>query len=390
MKRICILTQYHNTTNYGGALQAYALCRVLNSMGYVCEQLDIDFTGKFVNLNRKKSRFSRFLKPVKLLYAQFLKFKCRKMIHQQKDTQKLWEKAFYDFTYHKIPHSKRQYNQKNVAECVRDYDVFIVGSDQVWNPLWYYEPFFLTFVPEGKKKISYAASISQAQLSDQVKEIYAAHLKTFDAVSVREYQSVELLTEFLNMRVEQVLDPTLLLAKNAWLELVSERMIDSPYVLCYFLGNDGNMRQLAKQYAKQTKKILVNIKNATAILHTNDIQYGDIALDAPSPDEFLSLIKFADVVFTDSFHACVFSIIFEKQFWSFSRFEFKDMSSRMETLMQLFGLEKRYLGSADMTLLNGMLEASDIDYALPQNVYEEKKQASYDYLRRSIDEHEQG
>lgn len=385
MKKVAILTHYHNSTNYGGVLQAYALCKAVSAMGYRCEQIDLEFDGKFKTLSDTSATKIHIPHILKAVYHRLLNLKNRKLLSMKNQIKLIYQKSFFDFNNNAIPHSLRCYSEENIKDAAALYDVFITGSDQVWNPIWYFEPFFLTFVPEGKKKFSYAASVSQNELSDTVKSLYSQHLKSFDAVSVREKSAVKLLSELTEKKVEHVLDPTLLLDKSDWESIASKKMPDMPYVFCYFLTNDAAMRQTAKDYAKKKGLILVNIKHATGNYHTNDIEYGDVSYDAPTPNEFLSLIRFADVVFTDSFHASVFSIIFEKQFFSFPRSHHNGMGSRIESLTELFDLKKRYLSSDESKTVEYISHQPDIIYPIKTCKYNDLKEKSLDYLRRNIE-----
>ena len=387
MKKIGILTHYHNTTNYGGALQAYALCKILNNQGYDCEQIDIDFTDKMFNLRtgflKQWLKSLWILKPVKLIYKKLRK-KVETANSEQAVLKMQWEIAFAEFLYNLIPHSDQMYNTINIDETLSYYDVFITGSDQVWNPLWYYEPFFLTFVTNDKKKLSYAASISQKELTRKEEVLFSLHLESFDAISVRESNAIDLLADVTDKPVEHVLDPTLLLSLDDWNAITAERVVDGPYAYCYFLGDDDGMRHLANAYAKNKNIKLVNIKHVCGIYHYNDLQYGDFILDTSTPNEFLSLIKHADIVFTDSFHASVFSIIFESQFFCFSRSEFSGMETRLESLLELFELEERYQGKVDLRDIERILQIEDIHYPLQSEKYELEKEKSLEFLRRSI------
>ena len=255
MKKIGILTHYHNTTNYGGMLQAYALCKRINTFGLYGEQIAIDYIEATKNLDYtlRYLKIKKLLKPIKPIYRALRNFKNRREIKRDAILKKSWEDSFASFNNDWVPHSNRSYTEKNISEAVGIYDAFIVGSDQVWNPIWYFEPFFLSFVPKGTPKISYAASISQNQLSDKVKKIYATHLKDFKAISVRESSAVELLSNIAPTKVECVLDPTLLLTKEEWDEVAAERTISQSYAICYFLGNNANMRKVVTDFAKKKK-----------------------------------------------------------------------------------------------------------------------------------------
>lgn len=385
--RIGILSHYHNSINYGGALQAYALCKIINDMGYECEQIDIDCFAECINLNVKIAEhgktinvIKKYFRAIKPVYraVNFLRYRKSSLIRK-----KLY-KAFENFNENLIPHSAKQYNSQNITETLDIYDVFIVGSDQVWNPIWYFNPFFLSFVPNNVPKISYAASISQSSLLPEVKQLYKEHLKGFSSISVREKESVDLINDILLKKVEYVLDPTLLLDGVNWETLVSDRLIKDSYVFCYFLGEDKEIRNVASEYAKKNNLVLVNIKHATGQYHKTDINYGDISLDAPSPSEFLALIRYADMVFTDSFHASVFSFIFKRQFFVFERVGHKGMSTRVISLMELFETENRFCSTCERKTIQYIFNQQPIDYNKEFESFIHLKDKSINFLKDNL------
>ena len=356
--KIGIVTHYYKSVNYGGNLQAYALCKVLENMGHQPEQLQIDWAGSHRNLlNRQqpglKQRLKNLARPV--VYALIPRY--RKKWQASKATRQRLEAAFAHFNRQLIPHSQVVYTPKTIGRAVAHYDAFITGSDQVWNPIWYFPPFFLDFVPSHVPKFSYSASIGQSCLPQEVQERYRKHLQDFIGVSVREADAVTL----LDGKAECVLDPTMLLTKEQWLAVAEKPQLESPYAFCYFLGNDPEERRLAKQYAAQKGLTLVNIPNATGLQHSNDLDFGDVQLDDPSPEAFLGLVAGAAQVFTDSFHATVFSLLFQRQFLAFPREG--QGSSRITTLLGIFDAADRFQEAPEK------LRVSDLE-ALPEMRYE--------------------
>ena len=269
-----------------------------------------------------------------------------------------------------FPHSQEVYTPKTIRKALTQYDAFITGSDQVWNPIWYFPPFFLDFVPANMPKLSYAASIGQSQLPAAIRQRYQAHLKDFIGVSVREEDAVTL----LGGKAQWVLDPTMLLTKEQWLEVTEPSPIEAPYAFCYFLGNDLEMRNAAAAYAKAKGLTLVTIPNATGLRHSNDENFGQIRLPDPSPEAFLGLIQKADMIFTDSFHATVFSLIFGRQFATFPRVGHG--SSRITTLLQLFDAQSHFSPVC-------LEQLSPVCYDAP--AFHQALQHSRDYLQTTLE-----
>lgn len=382
MKKLGILTHYENSTNYGGSLQAYALCKAVEQFGWQAEQVRIDCFTDSRNLIKAPGdhglagKIKKLVKkPVKA--AMLLVPSYRKARQQKAATHDRLLQVFDPFNKNRTPHSEKLYTAATVSQA--HYDAFAVGSDQVWNPIWYFEPFFLTFTD--KPKFSYAASIAQDQLPESVKALYKTKLRDFIGVSVREENAKKLLDGVSPVPVQWVLDPTLLLSKEDWTAVAKAPQLEK-YLFCYFLGDDIAPRQAAADYAKARGLTLVNIPNATGLIHKNDENFGDIALPDPSPEEFLGLIGSADAVFTDSFHASVFSIILNRQFFTFPRQGFEAMSGRIYSLTQLFGLRDRFLDTPEKAADLSNLPAVDYSREAPEFI--QMKQRSLNYLEQCL------
>ena len=208
---------------------------------------------------------------------------------------------------------------------------FVVGSDQVWNPYFGgYSYEFLTFAPK-EKRFSFAASIGTDQIPENQKPYFKKYLSEMNYISVRENKAAEIVKDLTGRDVDVVLDPTLLLPKEQWIEIVSKPNIeiDENYICTYFLGE---IPEAVYSFAKKK-----NLK----IYKLNSIEQKE--LYDINPAEFLYMIKNADYVLTDSFHAVVFSIIFNKDFYVFERKQagVANMFSRIETITQRFDLQSR-------------------------------------------------
>lgn len=233
-------------------------------------------------------------------------------------------------------------------------------------------------------KISYAASISQPNLSPKAEQVYKEHLKDFFAISVREKNAVDIIKKITQKEIDYVLDPTLLLKREQWEMVASDRLIRDSYVFCYFLGGDNEIRNIAKEYAKKHNLTLVNMRHAAGHYHKADIDYGDIKMDAPSPNDFLSFIKDADMVFTDSFHASVFSLMFQRQFFVFERDGHKNMSTRITSLMELFETDNRFCNTVEKMTVEYICQQPSIDYIKERKLFEQMKNTSIAFLENNL------
>ena len=208
----------------------------------------------------------------------------------------------------------------------------------------------------------------------------------FTSVSVRERITQKTLMElFPELKVQLTLDPTLLLEDSDWNAIVSSKKIKSNYLFCYFLGNNEEYRNLAKEYASKNGLVLATIPHMQGRVEEADLGYGDIKLYDVTPQDFLSYVKNADVIFTDSFHACVFCQIFKKQFFVFGRSDRKEMNNRIENLTQLFNAEERFIVENTKIDINYIEKLNCIEYSY-ENLqdYEKLKQDSIHFLMDSI------
>ena len=281
----------------------------------------------------------------------------------------------------KIPHSVNVYNKETISNVEERYDIFITGSDQVWNFEWYHPAFFLDFVTQ-KPKISYAASMAVDSLNENQKILIKEHLKDFNAISVRENNALELLKDLTPILPIRVVDPVLLLDKEEWDNVSSERQIKDEYIFCYFLGNNKNERKIAKKFAKKK-----NLPIVTAIFSNNvlDFYFGAKRLYGVGPEDFISLIKHSQYVFTDSFHAVVFSYIYKRQYFVFNREQTGVMNSRIISITNLFNASKRFCVGAEREKLKYVLSVEDIDYSKVNQSLDEIKTQSIEFLKRNLE-----
>lgn len=361
--KVGIITFYYDITNYGANLQAYALCRWCNKIGFDTEQLCYyDSYG--------------FKKIFSWLYRHVFKKKYYK--NENFYQRKMSIKRFRD----KIPHSKL-YCKNTLVKANDRYDAFIVGSDQVWNPDWINQAFKLEFVQSDKLKISYAASLGRECLSQDEKSIFMPILNRIDFISVREENSIGLLSELTDKKVEWVLDPTLLLDSAEWDEVCSDRFIEDDYLFCYYLNEYQLHRDIAVKYAKEHNLKIVTLPFLSYKYRKCDDGFGDYQLYAVSPGEFVSLIKYAKCVFTDSFHATVFSHLYKKDFVVFSQ-SGKQSKARMDTLTRLFGTEERHLVGDEAVTLSTIDSFRRIDYTQNADKYRKTKEKSEQFLLNAL------
>lgn len=373
--KVGIISHYYNNNNYGGMLQAYALCKFLNSNEIESVQISYSMADKnFAYRSRGYKLLRKSFRLIKNKVQVLPHFLTSIRVGKRKKTLKKFRNS--------IPHTKRVYDLKSIKKC-KEFDVYITGSDQVWNPDWCDDAFLLNFVDCDKVKLSYAASIGKSNLMSESKSKFRNALKTYAAISVREDNAVKILQEVVDNRVELVLDPTLLLDRNEWENICEGECPKSRYVFCYFLGDNIKQRTLAFEYAKQNGYELVSIPYLNGKYRKVDADFKCTQVYDLSPGRFLNMIKNAECVFTDSFHATVFSHIFQRDFFVFIHSGSYGMSDRLYTLSNMFGTRNRVC-CADKTDIRYLLKTSAVDYSKEFLEFEQIKRNSINFLKDNV------
>ena len=339
MKRVGIVT-IHDSPNYGGSLQAFALYKYIKDKGNYCEIIDIRrpihndyiYERQYSSYRNNPFSFKRRLKnTIKKLIG-------REIIYSQY-TSNIAEKRFRQFN--SAIHYSKPYGR---LSCLKKdppvYDVYISGSDQLWNPMQPYclEPYFLTFVPESKVKISYATSIGITELKEKEKQDFKKWLTSYNALSVREKQAQKLLKSFIDKDIKVVLDPTFLLDIDYWREIANYPDLKDHYILMFLLASNQELIDYGIKLSQESKKRLVLIKAPHLFSNKNYTVDNNCG-----PKEFLGYIGHADMVITDSFHCTVFSILMgASNFATYIRKK-KKKGSRITDLLDLLNLSNHLL-----------------------------------------------
>lgn len=383
MKRVGIITMYHGSYNYGGVLQSYALQKVVSDLGYYCEQISFQRKEK----KSFKSNIKNRLEVDNLLTVIVWGISRTKKVIDSKIARKIYGKKYnkfikirkgkFDEYRNSIPHSEI-YNSETIKESLTDYDAFICGSDQVWKPGVVCKEYLLNFVPNEISKISYAASISKNKLSAQESELIISGINRLDAVSVREKQAVNLINKYTEKKVEWVLDPTFLVHSSHWETQCEEVKIKEDYIFCYLLGVNKSQRKLIENLARKNNLKIVTIPFANGNYNFTDASFGDIKVCDAGPHDFLGLIKNAKLVITDSFHATVFSNIFNTDFYVFERTEETSMNSRIISLLEFLNLKDRFIQCFDKDII-----WESIDFRNRRSV-DKKIEECKEFLERSL------
>ena len=302
MKRVGIITLYYNNDNYGGIAQAYALNKYIENLGYDSEVISYKRTPVHIpgvrERIKKEGLFSVIcskmeMLPEKLILKISTKYVVKKYgsdlekkINQRKDAFKRSREL--------VKHSK-VYTEDTIQNCIGAYDCYVSGSDQIWKPGVLQSPYVFEFLPDEYKRISYASSITVTDYPSQYGDYMKKNLAHYMWISVRETSAQTYLENLLHRPVDVVVDPTMLLDKNEWENITSDRIIKEHYLFAYLLGEDHKQRKQITQYAKERKIKIVTLPHVEGKVRAADIGFGDYQLYDIDLPAFLSLIKYADL-----------------------------------------------------------------------------------------------
>jgi len=359
--KIGILT-FHCPHNYGAVLQAYALQEKLKSMGHEVEIIDYrpdyllsPYSAFSIRNNKSRNPIYLFRRFVESILTFYTKIKRRKV--------------FKEFIHNKLDLSE------DVSGIIPNYyDLYILGSDQIWNFSLtrgfdkVYYGFFKTF--KASKKITYAASFGKAIIKEKEMKSLEVALKNFDGISLREKESIPLLKSITKSEIVNVLDPTLIADISTWNNIALKPFIRKKYVLVYQVTIDKQTRIIADYVAKQINATIVEIPAWVTFQYLSNNQL------TTSPEQFLGWIKYADCIITSSFHGTAFSILFNKPFYTVNLNDGSE--NRPKNLLEDLGLTKRLINK------NSFPEYESIDFQDANKKLDILRQYSINYLNQFL------
>lgn len=366
--------------NYGAELQAFALQRKLNAMGYDAEIIDYLY---YKNKGHKRERISmptfpfplkKRVKEILLPIVENVKSWSSRKAHEHRN------EGFVAFHQRNTRFSEVQYTSySQLYSNVPEYDVYCVGSDQVWNPGCYtsLNPYFLTFAPKGKKRISYGSSFGVSEIPENAKQYFQSALNGLDFIAVREQTGKGLVNSLTGREATVVVDPTLLLSKEEWSNVAKyDKVPEKDYLLIYDLRDSEIVTQTALHIAKERGLSVVRICK-TASSQDNGSN-GILNIVDAAPDDFIGLFSKAKFVVTNSFHGTVFSNIFQKDFYSVLPCK-RDNNSRVVDLLNRLGNQDRLVYEGDK-----LPNIATVDWGAVREALKEYVKQSEQYLYESI------
>lgn len=368
MKRLGIISYniYCNFTNYGSALQTYALGKVIDSLApNEIESVVVRYRADTLRDKDPRDPFDgcwdKDEESMRLLRATLPAIRSNADKFDQ----------FYT-THYRL--SRKEYNSEDIGHSLSDeaLDGYVCGSDTIFCiPEFGFDNGYYANLPEMKKKsISYAASFGDSIFPEESEAKLKQMLSNFLALGIRENKMIPFIEQNLDVPVSRTIDPTLLLDKEDYQRIMAPRQHPRPYLLVYSRRYNPEMEAFAEKIATENNWDIIEIS-----LRADNAQKGHIIRYDAGVEEFLSLQAYAEMVITNSFHGLIFAVKMERPFYVFSR---EQANSKIQELMDLFGIEGRLLAHQPEE------DAPTIDYQAVNQRILQAKVSSIDFLQESI------
>lgn len=357
--KIGILTfQWANNRNFGASMQSFACKSLIN-------KVTGKDNGKIINYNPTNFNL------VKRIFHFFTGL------------------SFNEYNNKFLKISKEIYDSENLKKLNNEFDTFVVGSDQVWRTVWLKEKslhYFFDFVNDDKKKIAYAASFGvdywegDEKLTEEIKPL----IKRFDHISVREESGIDICKNTFGLdNAVCVLDPTLMISREDYQSILDDWQdkshLKKKYIAHMLLDDTKELKKESQNIADYLKADINYIKGKSfKILGKDIIFYNKVS-------QWLTYLKDAELVITDSFHCTVFSLIFHKKFVVVAN-PVRGIA-RLETLLSKVGLEDRFFTDIKNVMKSGILD-KEIDYNEVDKKLEVHRKYSMDFLKKALGKEE--
>lgn len=360
------LITMHRVIHFGSVLQAYALQQILFRLGYDNEIIDYVYPNQFHKPGKHPSLKGRIYN----LLVTILKRK-------PTETNKI-----ANFINDNLVKSKHRFKSPaKLAKNCPKYDIYLTGSDQVWNTDYLKgdSSFFFSFVSKNHKKVSYAASFGRFSFQGDKAKQWLSHLDSYNAISVREHKAAQIIKEYTNRNVQVVLDPTLLMDGKDWGNFAGyQTVIDGKYLLVYILTYSWQpfpyALDVVDYFAKQTDYKVIVLEPLSIKEQHPEWTY----LDNLSPAEFVNVFKNASLVITTSFHGTAFSINMKRPFISIVSDNAVN-DDRISSLCESLGM------TGNLLKAGATIDAIPVaDYVAAEKKLNQLRTESIDFLKGSL------
>ncbi len=352
-----------NFTNYGSALQSWALNRTIQNLGY--NPVLVDYCPKVLEN-------ADTLNPIKQMWD-----KDNEIVRLTKMSMPAIRENFYkfeDFYTNRFRRTAKKYFDNDFNKIVEDENVerFVCGSDTIFcidEFKGFAEGYYANFDCMKGRSVSYAASFGDSHFSDDDYNTLKQRLQNFKALGVRENDMVEYVKSQVNVPVQRTIDPTLLLKQEDYDTITAERLVAEKYLLLYSRRHNAQMYAYAEKIAQEYNLKIVDI-SLKAIGEKDHIPYYQAGVE-----EFLSLVKHAECVVTNSFHGIILSVQYKRPFYGFTR---QECNTKISELMELFGL-------SGCLLVTGNEKTMEIDYEKVHFNINKARKKSLEFLKSSLE-----
>ena len=372
------LITIHDIDNFGSLLQAFATQSVVEKLGYNCEIINYKYPNEYhIQCDRLSPPYAcvkpKFWQRVRLFFYYRLAAKGidrKKHLLFEKEKKRLLKlTAIYE-------------SRESLFDNPPQFDIYLTGSDQVWNPRYLYEDtsFFLPFV-NTSNKIAYSASFGSTDLPVSYQKLIRPLLNQYRCISTRENSGVRMVKEICGKDAICTCDPTLLLTSSEWASFFDEApLIKGNYILCYILTYTANPYPYAYHFIKHIKKAL-GMK--VVFIDEGGYYWGDFlnkSLHVYGPNDIINLFRYSSFIISSSFHGAAFSINFRKDFYSIFPKGVKD--ERQESLLRIVGAENRLVRVGDPLPASQDIHINNWDTI--ERLLNKYVSVSYNYLKDSL------
>ena len=389
MKSVGIITM-HKVPNFGSALQAYALQRKVDELGYDAELIDYHYPNEYhcakqgLTYFPQRSTFRLFMLNViaRLMLALRLS-KFKKKAEERVNRYELLKN--YRRFYKKYFKLSRFYDSiESICNNPPDYDIYMTGSDQVWNPRFVADDsvFFLDFAGVGKPRLSYAASMSNRRIDKEFENSYKACLQKYAAISVREKSTAEIVSRMTGRDVNVVCDPSLLLNKDEWLGICpKESLLKENFLLLYIQSYSYDPYPNTVTFTKKlAERLGLNVVILLGLRKGFSID-GAVTFETAGPFEFLQLFRDAQFVVTTSFHGTAFALNFKKDFYSVVK-KIDGDDCRIADFLRQCSAEHHLLEIVSLESIKNLPQANTADTEVQK--LQEFRGQSLDFLKKIL------
>lgn len=352
--KIGILTfQWVTNQNFGASLQSYACKELLNKILNIKNSKIIDFDPTQLSMKRKILSF-------------------------------FTAKNFREYNNKFLNLTKKIQNMDDLKKLNNELDIFVVGSDQVWRPIWFGEKslhYFFDFVDDNKKKVAYAASFGvdywegTTELTEKIKPL----IKRVDYISVREKSGIDICKNTFDVEAEWVLDPTLMLKRVDYQPILDDWKnkdhLENKYTAYMLLDDNKDLQNFGRKISKKLNSQMNFIKGKSFKILGRDITFYN------KVSQWLTYLKDSELVITDSFHCTVFSLIFHKNFIVVAN-KGRGMA-RLESLLSMVGLEERFIRDINDCDIEKIINKT-INYNEVDEKIEKEREKSFKFLKKAL------